>query len=70
MGRRKSFLRSKDKAYLPCCQASGRDVQFIHRRESLDQRDTAGLTAKGLDALGTAMLAITDESMDGGVCDP
>ncbi|HEX6477769.1 MAG TPA: hypothetical protein VF043_02910 [Ktedonobacteraceae bacterium] len=34
------------------------------------ERDTAGLTAKGLDALGAAMLAIPDESMDGGVCDP
>ena len=29
----------------------------------------AGLTAEGLDALGTAMLAIPDESMDVSICD-
>jgi hypothetical protein len=36
MGSRESFLRSKDKQSLPCCQASGREVRIIHHRESLD----------------------------------
>ena len=49
----------------------GRGFQTIQRGVAPgSERDTAGLTAKGLDALGAAMLAIPDESMDGGVCDP
>jgi hypothetical protein len=33
MGSMKASLRSKDKASLPCCQASGREVRIIHHHE-------------------------------------
>jgi hypothetical protein len=34
----KASLRSKDKASLPCCQASGREVRIIHHHEREYQR--------------------------------
>jgi hypothetical protein len=33
MGRRKSYLKSKDTTSLPYCQAIGREVRIIHDRE-------------------------------------
>ncbi len=49
MGSMESSSRSKDKAGLQCCQASGREVRIIHHRESLYQAgDTAAMYNLGL----------------------
>ncbi len=38
-------MGSKDKQSRECCQASGRDVRFVHRHESLDHRADERATA-------------------------
>ena len=53
------------------CDLMGRGFQTVQGGvASSTERGAAGLAAKGLDPLSMAMLAITDQSVNVGICDP